>query len=430
MSLGLLLAAKAFVLVLLLLNLVPLLVWVERKASALIQDRVGPNRASVLGLRFAGMFHNLADVGKMLAKEDIVPAGVDRLPYVLAPALGLTVALAAAAVIPVADVWADGARSVPLQVADLDVGILWVFAVSSLGVYSIVLAGWASRSRFPLLGALRSAAQLVSYEVPLGLAAVSVALCFGTLRPNAIVEAQGDLVLGVLPQWGILLQPVGFVLFAVCALAETNRLPFDLPEGESEIVGYHVEYSSMKFGMFMMAEYVHVAVASAVAATLFLGGWQVPWLPTEALRTHAGPVLAGLGGVSALAGAVAAAGALRLRRGATAPRSRDALAVAGLGLVLLVGGAAAAVAGLGADLGPASRATVAAGAQALAFGAKTLFLCFSFVWVRWTLPRFRYDQLMRLGWRQLLPLGFANLLLTAGALAALGGLAQGGEAAR
>ncbi|MCI0341632.1 MAG: NADH-quinone oxidoreductase subunit H [Planctomycetales bacterium] len=424
MSLAVLLAAKAVVLVLLLLNLVPLLVWVERKASALIQDRVGPNRAGILGLRFAGMFHNLADVGKMLTKEDIVPAGVDRLPFVLAPALGLTVALAAAAVIPVADVWSSGGRSVPLQVADLDVGILWVFAVSSLGVYSIVLAGWASRSRFPLLGALRSAAQLVSYEVPLALAAISVALCFGTLRPNEIVEAQGDLVFGALPQWGILLQPVAFVIFVTGALAETNRLPFDLPEGESEIVGYHVEYSSMKFGMFMMAEYIHVAVASALAATLFLGGWQVPWLPTEALRTHAGPVLAGLGAIGALGGAAALAGALRLPRGVTAPRSRDALAIGGLGLAGVVAGLAAAATGLGADLGPGARATVAAAAQALAFGAKTLLLCFGFVWVRWTLPRFRYDQLMRLGWRQLTPLALANLVLTAGALAALGELSR------
>jgi NADH-quinone oxidoreductase subunit H len=419
---------KAVFFVVLLLQLVPLMVWIERKASAYMQDRIGPERASIFGLRFAGLFHTLADVGKMITKEDVIPAKADRVAYVLAPVIGLVVVLLSIAVLPLTDTLHWGDATIPMSVAQLDgVGILWVFAIASLSVYGIILAGWSSRSRYPLLGALRSAAQMVSYELPLGLAAITVPLVFGTLDPNELVQMQGrSLIEGwPIPMWGILVSPLGFIIFMIASFAETNRAPFDLPEGESEIVGFHVEYSSMKFGMFFMTEYIHILVASMVAATLFLGGWQIPFVSSATLQANPGIVLACLGGGAAVKGAFMIFFGKRASLRGTASEGAgssplEKLILIGGGAALVLGGLGLAIAGPGLGLdtfGSDWAGVIAAFAQFGCLLTKVMLLAFVFVWVRWTLPRFRYDQVMHLGWKHLLPLSLANLILMAGMFA-------------
>jgi NADH-quinone oxidoreductase subunit H len=330
-----------------LMSLVPLVVWVERRGSAFIQDRVGPNRADILGFRAFGMFHLLADAIKFFTKETFIPAQAQPFYYLAAPAIVVTTALMAFAVVPLADdIIINGVR-IPMSIARIEGGVVYVFAVASLGVLGIMIGGWASGSKYPLLGAIRTASQMLSYEVSLGLSVVAVLLIYGTLDLNEIATKQGHLLLGFIPAWGVLMSPLGFVLFLIVGFAECNRTPFDLPEGESELVaGYHTEYSGMKFSMFYMGEYIAMMTFSSMMTTLFFGGWQIPWLTTATLTRLVGPVLTPL---------------------------------------LQIG----------------------------AFVTKVSFFMWLFVWVRWTIPRFRYDQLMDLGWKKVLPLSLVNIAVTA-----------------
>ncbi len=317
---------------------VSIMTWVERRLSAIIQFRWGPNRVGPLGL-----FQPFADGLKFIQKEDIIPAEANTLFYLLAPALAVIPALCAFAVIPFGPTVELFGKTIPLVILDLDGGLLWAFAATGLGVYAIVLAGWSSNSKFSLIGGLRSSAQMISYELPMALAVTSVVLVSGTLRPSEIVAQQAGSIL----HWNVFLggwQLLGFILFTVAGYAETNRTPFDLPEAEGELVaGYHTEYSGMRFAAFFMAEYVNMMTTSALGITLFLGGWQlgipVPWQPEP------GWLLWSL--------------------------------------------------------------------QIGAFIAKLAFFQFLFVWVRWTVPRLRYDQLMNLGWKGLLPISLAHLAFTA-----------------
>jgi len=276
-------AAKAFLVLFMVLNLAGILGWIERKGSALIQDRVGANRASILGFAGLGLVNTLiADPLKFLTKEDFVP-----------PCMALFTALVAFAVIPFGDVLVLGERVINLQVANLNVGILYVFAMGSLGVYGIVIGAWASNNKFSLLGGVRGSAQMISYEVAMGLSVIGILMVFGTLELQEIARGQGALIrdllpesagflrstVGWLPAWGIFLQPLAFLLFFVAAVAETKRIPFDLPEGESELVaGYHVEYSGGKFLMFFAGEFAEIVTVAGLVTTLFFGGWQVPYL--------------------------------------------------------------------------------------------------------------------------------------------------------
>jgi len=329
-----------------LLTGVILAVWVERRGAAFIQDRVGPNRVHIFGFRNAGLMQPIADALKLLVKEEFMPDKADRFLFFLAPALSMIPALLTFMVIPFGDVLVLGKYEIPLQVADLNVGVLFIFAIASLGVFGVVLGGWSPDNKYSILGGLRSSAQMISYEISMGLSIIGILIVFESVRLNDIVQMQGDLLFGFLPRWGIVVQPVGFLLFFIAALAETNRIPFDLPEAEAEIVaGYHLEYSSFKFSMFFMAEYVNMMVASGFIVSLFLGGWQIPWAPTEMLVEWKGPL-------------------------------------------------------------------VAAALQVGTFAAKLWFIMWVFVWIRWTLPRFRYDQLMNLGWRVMLPLALANIFVT------------------
>jgi NADH-quinone oxidoreductase subunit H len=329
-----------------LLTGVPIATWVERRGAAFIQDRVGPNRIPIFGLRNAGLLQPIADALKLLVKEDFLPARADRFLYFLAPAISMLPPLLTFAVIPFGDILVLGRYRIPLQVADLNVGILFIFAIASLGVYGIVLGGWSPNNKYSLLGGLRSSAQMISYEISMGLSIIGILIVFESVRLNDLVRMQGELLFGFLPRWGIVVQPLGFLLFFVAALAETNRIPFDLPEAEAEIVaGYHLEYSSFKFSMFFMAEYVNMLISSGVIVSLFLGGWQIPWLTTAALVSSVGPLITAV-------------------------------------------------------------------LQVTVFVIKLWFLMWVFIWLRWTLPRFRYDQLMRLGWRVMLPLALLNICIT------------------
>ena len=315
-----------------LLNSAAIMVYVERKVAARIQQRMGPTLVGPYG-----MLQPLADIIKLVMKEDLRPKAADPILFALAPIIAAATAFTAFAVVPF------GAQTtffgllnepVPLGVADINVAILWVFAVTSMGVYGIVLAGWSSNSKYSLLGALRSSAQMISYELSYGMALASVLVLANSMSLREIVDSQAGTWLGFIPRWIVFLQPIGFFIYMTAGVAETNRAPFDFPEAEQELVaGYHTEYSSMSFAMFFMAEYINMVTVSAVATNLYLGGWHGPFLPVW------------------------------------------------LGWIW--------------------------------FLLKVSFLLFFYVWMRWTLPRYRYDQLMAFGWKFLLPLSVINLLATA-----------------
>jgi NADH-quinone oxidoreductase subunit H len=413
------------------LSMVPLLVWLERKVSALMQDRIGPNRAAIGFVRLGGLIHLIADSIKMLSKEPLIPRSVHFFHYMLAPVVIAAVALVILPIVPFADVLRVGGREIPMQVLNIDAGLLWYFAMTSLMVYGVVLAGWASNNKFSLLGGMRSSAQLISYELPLGLSVVGIIMLTGTVHLNEIVRQQGDLLFGFLPKWGILLQPLAAVIFIVCAFAETNRAPFDLAEGESELVGgFHTEYAGMLFGTFFMAEYIAMVVAGAMIVTLFLGGWQIPFMSTEFLIAKASLLtqLSLAGGALAMMGL--AFFCYRYYQGHT-HRFGDIRDKEGLVYSVLLGLGALGALGLLALIfafgfpqewgGP----IFAALAQMGMFIGKLMVILICFIWVRWTLPRFRYDQLMFLGWKSLLPLALANIFLTGLGIALTGGLSGG-----
>ena len=333
------------------------LTWVERKQSAVMQDRIGANRASIFGLRLFGLFQPFADAIKMLFKEDFVPSFSQRFLHWLAPTMSFFFTAVTMVAVPFGDAVHLFGRRIPLQVVDLNAALLFVLAMLSLGIYGILISGWASSNRFALIGSLRGAAQLISYEVALGLSLVGLIMVFPSLRLSRIVEFQGTMLFGFLPKWGIFLQPLGFAVFFLAGLAETKRVPFDMPEGESEIIGFYTEYGGLKFGLFMFTDFLEVILLSALATTLFFGGWQVPWL-------GAGGFVFPWGG---------------------------SLEVAPWAVTVL---------------------------QVLAFNLKVFFFCWLQVLIRWTYPRFRYDQLMDFGWKVLVPLGVVNILATGLILAA------------
>jgi NADH-quinone oxidoreductase subunit H len=320
------------------------MVFLERKISAYIQNRIGPNR---VGPR--GWLQPIVDVVKLVMKEDIVPKSANRFIHDLAPILSISIALSTFAVIPFGNTIELFGRPVKLMIADVNIGMLYILALTSVGVYGITLAGWSSNSKYSLLGGLRSSAQLISYELSMGLSIIGVIMVAGTLRLDHVVLHQTRYLWGWLPAWNIFLQPIGFVTFMVASFAETNRLPFDLPEAEPELVGgYHTEYSGMKFGLFFLSEYANMITSSALITTLFLGGWSIPYA--------------------------------------------ENLGFSSMTLSLL---------------------------QVGAFVVKVFVVLMFYIVIRWTIPRFRYDQLMNLGWKVMLPLAIANILLTGGVLLAL-----------
>jgi NADH-quinone oxidoreductase subunit H len=401
----------------LIMGMVVVLIWMERKGAAFIQDRTGPNRAAIGGVRLAGLVHPVADVFKLLFKEDVTPDNRHKALYNLAPMLAMIVAMSTYTVVPFGDYLTVAGRQIPLVVANLNVGLLYVLAISSLGTYAVVMAGWAANNKFTFLGGIRATAQMISYELTLGLALMGLVLIFGSFRITDIAAGQGDLIFGFLPKWGVVVQPLGFLLFITAVFAETNRNPFDLPEGESEIVaGFHLEYSSMKFALFFMAEYAHMVIGAALIATFYFGGYQIPWMPRPYLEAHAGPLATGVLMAMALVSFLFAVLFLRRvqREKGKYGDARDREPGIGVGLWLLVGlGCLAALARQPWAMGPEGAAMTASLMQVGMFVVKLVFFAWVFIWVRWTLPRFRYDQLMHLGWKVLLPLSIANLVVTA-----------------
>jgi len=333
--------------------------WIERKGSALIHDRIGANRASIYGFAGAGLVNTLvADPLKFATKEDVIPRGADRLLHTIAPCINLFPVLVAFAVLPFGDVLLVGDREINLQIAPLGIGVMYVLAMMSLGVYGVVLGGWASNNRWSLLGGIRGSAQMISYELPMGLAIIAMILTYGTLDLQEMARAQGELIWGWLPAWGILYQPVAFLILLVAGIAESKRIPFDLPESESELIsGYFTEYSGIKHLMFFMTDFVEVIIVSALVSTLFFGGWQVPYLYASGFEFPWGA----------------------------------SIALPNIAIVLL---------------------------QIVSFTLKIVFFCWFQIMIRWTIPRFRYDQLMHLGWLGLLPIGFVNIVVTAVAILA------------
>ncbi|HET7874435.1 MAG TPA: complex I subunit 1 family protein [Methylomirabilota bacterium] len=346
------------------LNFGGILTWVERKQSAIMQDRIGANRASIYGIRILGLLHPLADAIKMLTKEDFMPARADRLMFTLAPFVSVFFALAAFASIPFGDTLRIAGREIPLQAVTLNVGILYVLAMLSMGVYGLMMAGWASANNYALLGGQRAAALMISAEIAIGASIMGVVMVYGSLDMQDIARAQGEPLLprwfGTwVPAWGILTQPLAFFLFLTAGIAATKRIPFDTPEGESEIIGYFVEYSGMKFGMFAMADFLATVVIAGMTTALFLGGWQVPYLGAQGFAFPWG----------------------------------TALPLPHLVVVLL---------------------------QVGAFLLKVSVMIWFLMLIRWTLPRFRYDQAMNLGWLGLFPLSVLNIVATGLVLLALG----------
>ncbi len=303
----------------------------ERKVAGFFQDRLGPNRAGTFGL-----LQPLADGLKLFYKEEFMPANADKFLYLLGPMLTMMIALLTSAVIPWGNSFIIGGTEYSLQVADVNVGVLYVFAILSMGVYGIMIGGWASNNKYALIGAVRAASQMISYELAMSMSIITIVMMSGTLSLRTIVEQQHGMA------WNVLYQPLGFLIFLICAFAECNRSPFDLPECETELIGgYHTEYSSMKLGFYLFAEYINMFISSAMIVTLFFGGYNFPFMDDLNL-------------------------------------SHNALTI--IGSIVLF--------------------------------AKIAFFVFFFMWVRWTLPRFRYDQLMRLGWKSLLPLAIVNILIT------------------
>lgn len=402
---------KVIIPLFIILQLLPLLIWLERKGSAYIQDRPGPNRASIKGIRVGGLVHSLADVVKLFFKEEIIPTHVNRTFYLLAPGVALFVALVTYVVVPFAEPVAWGGRVYTFQAADLNIGLLYVLAMSSLSVYGVMLAGWSSNNKYALLGGVRSSAQMISYELSMGLSLMSVIMFSGSFGLNDIVMGQGHKVY----TWNFLLQPVACLIFIISAFAETNRAPFDLPEGESELVaGYHVEYSSMKFAAFFMAEYAHMIMASAMIATLFFGGWQVPFVSTAMLKAHAPQILYGaLIGFAVFSLLVGFFLVAKFRKGKYGDKRDYEVLVFGVPAIFAALAAGAILTRFDVSVIAPWSPWIAAAIQFVTFLVKILFFCWIFIWVRWTLPRFRYDQLMNLGWKFLLPVAMANVVIYA-----------------
>ncbi len=303
----------------------------ERKIAAFLQDRIGPNRAGPFGL-----LQPIADGVKMFMKEEIIPNVSNKWLFILGPCIAMATACMTGAAIPWANVIEVAGQKYALQVADLNIGILYVFGVVSLGVYGIMIGGWASNNKYSLLGAIRASSQMISYELTMGLCIISIVLMTGSASLRDIAAMQNGSL------WNIVPQLLGFVLFLTCSLAECNRAPFDLAECETELVGgYHTEYSSMKLGFYLFAEYINMFISSAIIVTLYFGGYDIPFLDDASIGTN-----------------------------------------------------------------------LAAGLQVVTMLGKTFFFIFLFMWIRWTLPRFRYDQLMRLGWQYMLPLAILNVIWT------------------
>lgn len=400
------------------LALIPVLVLLERKVSAFIQDRPGPNRAHIAGIRLGGLVQALADALKLAIKEDFTPAAIrSKALFTIAPMVLFLMSTLTLAVIPFSEYFTiDGVKHL-MQAIPFDGGLLWYLGFASLSIYGIMLAGWSSNNKYSLLGSLRAASGAISYEIPLGLAVVSMILTYNSINLNDFVVAQQGSIFG-LPAWGIFLQPLAAIIFIVCAFAETNRAPFDLAEGESEIVaGYHLEYSAMSFAMFFMAEYIAMTAMCALVVTIFFGGYSLPYLSQADLVANYDIVLLCIAGITTIFGVVFAywvsKNNITRYRVAKDYRKRENKLYYALTFVIVVVVDIICLYFYNGTLGGFGAEVVATAVNLMVFAVKTFIMLLVFIWVRWTLPRFRYDQIQRLGWEKLMPLSILNIIITA-----------------
>jgi NADH-quinone oxidoreductase subunit H len=397
------------------LVMVPVLVWMERRCAGLIQDRLGPNRCHAAGFRIGGLIQSIADVIKLVFKEDFLPSHIKYKNYYLyAPSIVLAASFLTFGVIPFADDLIIDGKAYVMQVLPIDLGILWFLAFAGLSVYGIIIAGWASDNKYSILGGLRASAQVISYEASMGLALIALLTMYGSINLNDIVKYQGELLFGFLPAWGILIQPLSFVIFIFTAFAETNRTPFDIAEGESEIVaGFHTEYSALRFGTFFVGEYVAMGASSALIVVLFLGGYHLPYLNTDVLKENLPFISYGLMVFLAFFGYVFTKW---ISKNNVWPNPNDKRAretkvlvkvVPVLFLLMIIG---LFFVSMMSDTNGINIAVAVF--QVIVFIIKLVAINFLYIWVRWTLPRFRYDQLQNFGWKMLLPISIANVFVT------------------
>lgn len=405
---------------------VPILVWWERRIAGFIQDRLGPNRSNIGGVRLGGLVQSVADMLKLFFKEEFVPTFINhKIFYSIAPMIMFTTSFVAFGAVPFADQLIIDGKSYIMQALPMDLGVLWFLAFTGLSVYGIILGGYASQSKYGILSAIRASSQVISYEASMGLALVSMLIVYGSANLSDIARFQGGLIFGFVPAWGVVMQPIAALIFIVTAFAETNRAPFDIAEGESEIVaGYHTEYSAMKFGLFQLSEYMAMSLSSAMIVTLFFGGYQIPWLDTEALHSHIRIIIIV---IAILLPLVMFFFAGWIKRNNTWPDQSDPRAKETKGMIILfwlvtivvdVALVTMLVSGLDSNGINIATATV----QIATFIVKFFMINFVFIWIRWTLLRIRYDQLQMLGWKVLLPLALANIFITGIFVVVFGGL--------
>ena len=393
---------------------VPILVWLERRVAALIQNRLGPNRCNIKGVRLGGLIQPIADMLKLLFKEEFYPKHIkQKFYYILAPSLVFGASFLSFMVIPYADDITLNNTIYHIQALPIELGVLWIIAFASLGVYGIIIAGWSSNNKYSIFGALRASSQVISYEIAMGLAIVSMLITYGTISLNEMVHQQGELFFGFIPAWGVFMQPLAAIIFIVTAFAETNRAPFDAAEGESEIVaGYHTEYSAMKFALFFMGEYIAMSASSALIITMFFGGYQIPWFSTQVMHENIELVLLLLMVFLPLL-SLAFVRWMKFNNSSTASRQKETLYLTYIISILVISLELLMFYLLRSGLDYEQSSITTMILQIISFGVKLLMMNFVFVWVRWTLPRFRYDQTQHLGWKILLPLALLNIFISA-----------------
>ena len=409
--------ANIVIAVILAVGLTPLFVWWERRISAFMQDRSGPNRCHIGPFRLGGIIQSIADMLKLIFKEDFTPSHIKyKFLFTISPVIVFICSFLTFAAIPFADVLVIDGKENIMQAIPTQLGIMWFLAFAGLSVYGIILGGYSSGSKYGLLGSIRASAQVISYEAAMGLSIISMLISYGSIHFTDIVNAQAGTYLEVVPMWGIFIQPLAAIIFIICAFAETNRAPFDLAEGESELVaGYHTEYSAMKFGLFQVGEYGAMSASSAIIVTLFFGGYQVPWLDTQAIQNNLNYVILAIIIILPIKVYFLTSWMKKNNKAIASDKSREketkilTSAFWFLAITISILLISFLIFGLGTNGVNIATAIIQIGT----FLIKFFIMAFVYIWVRWTVLRFRYDQLQMLGWKILIPLALLNIIITA-----------------
>ncbi len=395
----------------------PIMVWWERRVAGFIQDRTGPNRCDIAGIRLGGLIQAIADMLKLVFKEDFTPAHIKyKFLYTIAPAIVFICSFLTMAVIPFADNLVIDGQSYIMQAIPTTLGIMWFLAFAGLSVFGIILGGYSSQNKYGLLGGIRASAQVISYEAAMALSVISILLTYGSIHLGDMVNAQSGVIFGVIPAWGIFIQPLATLIFIVTAFAETNRTPFDIAEGESEIVaGYHTEYSAMRFGLFQVGEYAAMSASSAIIVTLFLGGYHIPWTDTVTIQNNINIFFIAIAIILVLKAIFFTKWMNKnydwLDKNDRRQKEKNILIKGFWTIAIII--TVLLIIFISTGLGENGTNIATAIIQIGTFIAKFLFMNFVFIWIRWTLLRFRYDQLQMLGWKVLIPLSILNIVITA-----------------